>query len=117
MDIADSGIDFIGYETSVTLDRICMPSSTVLSNALSDVLDSLTTEIRSGEFASMSEDISNVITFFIVELAMDSMWSRNGCGHLTDLHVLVEMPCRMHCVVLLHWLYFIICRSGSPVLV
>ena len=55
-----SGSDFIGYETSVTIDRVCMPSSAVLSDAFASALESISSSMQSGEFASMVSDIENV---------------------------------------------------------
>lgn len=43
-----SFIKFIGYGSSPTLDRICMPSTAVLNNALSSIIDSMTSSLQSG---------------------------------------------------------------------
>ena len=52
-----SGSDFIGYETSLLVDRVCMPSSAVIGDAFSSVVSSLSSSMKTGSFSSMTSDI------------------------------------------------------------
>ena len=83
-----SGSDFIGYETSVTIDRICMPSSAVLSDAFAAVVDSLSSSMQTGDFASMTSDVENVRTSSNIELAVAAVRDCFCCYCLPRVHVL-----------------------------
>ena len=50
----------LGYETTLALDRVCLPTATVLSNGLSSVANSITSSLQEGEFASLITDVKNV---------------------------------------------------------
>lgn len=51
---------YIGYETTAVLDRICMPTPSVLTSALQNVTNSLVGAIQQGSFASLTSDVKNV---------------------------------------------------------
>ena len=51
---------YIGYETTAILNRVCLPSSAVLSNALKDYATQISTALQQGSFASLTKDVQNV---------------------------------------------------------
>lgn len=58
--------DIIGYETTSVLDRVCIPSPAVMTNALKDVMNKFTDKLQQGSFASLTTDVKNVnILLFI----------------------------------------------------
>lgn len=60
-----SGHDFIGYGTTPTIQRICLPNTNVLQNAFQEALENTVSAIQNGQFASLTEDVSNVIYILI----------------------------------------------------
>lgn len=52
--------DKIGYDSSITLERFCLPASKVLSEAFGDYLEDLTGALSKGEFANLVTDVKNV---------------------------------------------------------
>ena len=54
----------IGYDSALTIDRVCVPDSKVLSNAFNDYLESMTGALSKGEFANMVTDVKNVTLLF-----------------------------------------------------
>ena len=98
-----SGTDFIGYETSLVVSRVCMPSSAVLSDAFSDVVSSLSSSMKTGSFSSITSDIENVLIYSILELAMVIMCGGFfSCGFF-DFYVLIEMLGRNHGLGIDYW--------------
>ena len=51
---------FLGYETSLVMDRICLPSSAVLTQGLSTVATTLTSAVQTTSFANLITDTQNV---------------------------------------------------------
>lgn len=49
----------VGYEATITLDRVCVPSSKALSNALSSVSSSISSSFSQGVFGATTTDIQN----------------------------------------------------------
>lgn len=56
---------FIGYETSMAMDRICLPSSAVLAGGLATVATSMTSAVQTTSFANLVTDTQNVKHLFI----------------------------------------------------
>ena len=54
---------FLGYETSLVMDRVCLPSSAVLANGLSTVATTLTSSMQTTSFANIVTDTQNVLIF------------------------------------------------------
>lgn len=52
----DTSSYFLGYETTLVMNRVCLPSSTVLTNGLSSVATSLTSAIQTTSFANIVTD-------------------------------------------------------------
>jgi hypothetical protein len=62
--------DVVGYETSTTLDRVCLPGSTVLSNAFSAVSSSLSSTLSQGVFGATVSDIENNYIYILIGVGM-----------------------------------------------
>ena len=58
---AASDTNYVGYKSSVTLDRLCVPDSKVLSNAFNDYLEDMTGALSKGEFSNFVTDVKNVL--------------------------------------------------------
>ncbi len=58
--------DVVGYETSTTLSRVCLPSSTVLSNAFSTISSSISSTLSQGVFGSTVSDIQNNYLYILI---------------------------------------------------
>ena len=94
MDSVTAG-QVIGYDSSIALERFCMPSSKVLSDAFGDYLEDFTGALNKGEFANLVTDVKNVICNINKELAMAIMryWVCS-CG-IIDFHVPAALYCGM----------------------
>ena len=57
---APSDTNYVGYKSSVTLDRLCVPDSKVLNNAFNDYLEDMTGALSKGEFSNFVTDVKNV---------------------------------------------------------
>jgi hypothetical protein len=55
---------YIGYETKEVLNRICLPTLTVLTNALQNYTAQLKSALQQESFASFTMDVQNVIIYF-----------------------------------------------------
>ncbi len=62
--------DVVGYETETTLDRVCLPSSVVLSNAFSAVSSSISSTVSQGVIGSTVTDIQNNYVYILIGVAM-----------------------------------------------
>lgn len=79
---------FLGYETSAVMDRVCLPSSAVLSQGLATVATTMTSAVQTTSFANLVTDTQNVIIYLYKELAVVIMWDRYDCSDIIDLYVL-----------------------------
>lgn len=94
------------------MNRICIPSTAVLSNGLSTVASTLTSAVQTSSFGNMITDVENVIIQINIELAMASMRLGNGCLHQSVVHVFVEMLSWLYCLGFLYWNHSRVRRSG-----
>jgi hypothetical protein len=62
--------DVVGYESSTTLSRVCLPSTVVLSNALSAVSSSISSTLSQGVFGSTVSDIQNNWLYILAGVGM-----------------------------------------------
>lgn len=94
-----------------------MPSSAVLSDAFASVVDSLSSSMQTGDFASMTSDVENVRTSSNIELAVAAVRDCFCCYSLPRVHVLAQVPGWLHCVAFHHWIHSGVCwaRSYIPV--
>lgn len=53
--------DYLGYDTYLTLDRICVPNANMFTTIFSSVSDSYSSAMSSGKLANFINDIKNVI--------------------------------------------------------
>lgn len=93
-----SASSYIGYESTAVIERVCIPSSAVLSDAFKDVVNNITTTLQAGQFATLVQDVKNVNNILIIELAMAFGWSRICDCNFITFHVLTEMLSRLHCL-------------------
>lgn len=107
---------YIGYETTPVLNRVCLPSSSVLTNGLADYAANLTSSLQQGSFASLTTDIQNVSYYLTLELAMASRSSRICSCCFSFVYVSFEMFGRMHCLVIYSRSNIRFCRNRSPLL-
>lgn len=91
--------DYIGYESTSVIDRVCIPDIAVLNNGFKSVLTNITTTLQTGQFATMVQDVKNVTHTLILELAMAVGSSRIRNCDFPPFYVFVKMFGWSHCVV------------------
>lgn len=94
---------YLLYDSEGLMGRICIPSTAVLKNALSAVVDKISSASNTGTFGNFISDLKYVRIIFYSELEMAI-----GCFRLLyhtffHLDVLIKMLGRVHCLDLNFW--------------
>jgi hypothetical protein len=87
---------YLLYESQGLLGRICIPSTNVLQNALSAVVEKISTASNAGTFGNFISDLKYVKILFYSELGMAVSCFRLFYCSFIHLDVLTEMFGRLH---------------------
>lgn len=98
---------YIGYETTPTLGRVCVPTSKVFTEALVNYTQSITSSLQQGSFASLTSDVQN-----------NWQWLLAGVGFavVSSLIFMFLLRCLVGCIVWLSILGSILVFAGLGVI-
>lgn len=89
--------EVFGYDSSVTIDRVCVPKTSSFSyfnGQNSTSTSSFSSGLSGGSLTNLMTDIQNVNIEAYTELVYSIGWIRSGHPRLTHLHVPPEVPRR-----------------------
>jgi hypothetical protein len=93
-----------GYDTTLTLSRVCMPSSVTLTYfdgmTSSSTSSSVTSSVSGGYLSNLIQDITNVKMEIILELANIASWFWSCHYHLVHCYAIPSMVYWMYGMVI-----------------
>lgn len=82
--------DYVGYDSTLTLDRVCVPNINVLENALKDYMAELSGALSTGQFANFVTDVKNNYQWLLCSI---------GFAVLVSLLYMFLLRCLVGCIV------------------